>query len=172
MSHGVHRGVLKKGKFDKREIFLEKLTNKLPNVKFDIYGIKGNQPIWADNFTKALSQSKIALNLSQGQSSKYYTSDRFAQLIGNGLLVLIDKKTRFGDFFSKDEIVTYSSINDLSKKIKKYSNDDALRQKIAKKGRDKYFKFFNSTIVAEFIINKSLNINKNYFWEKKANTKI
>ena len=88
------------------------------------------------------------------------------------MLVLIDKKTRFGDFFSKDEIVTYSSINDLSKKIKKYSNDDALRQKIAKKGRDKYFKFFNSTTVAEFIINRSFNINKNYFWEKKANTKI
>ena len=159
MSHGVHRGVLKKGKFDKREIFLEKLTDKLPNIKFDIYGIKGNQPIWADNFIKALSKSKIALNLSQGQSSKYYTSDRFAQLIGNGLLVLIDKKTKFSDFFNKDEVVTYSDINDLTKKIKKYSNDDALRQKIAKKGRDKYFRFFNSTIVAEFIINKSLNIN-------------
>ena len=172
MSHGVHRGVLKKGKFDKREIFLKKLTEKLPNIKFDIYGIKGNQPIWADNFSKALSQSKIALNLSQGQSSKYYTSDRFAQLIGNGLLVLIDKKTKFSDFFNKDEVVTYSNIDDLSKKIKKYSNDDALRQKIAKKSRNKYFKFFKSTIVAEFIINKSLDINKNYFWEKKTNTKI
>tara|TARA_B110000037_G_scaffold41553_1_gene51385 strand:+ start:6 stop:662 length:657 start_codon:yes stop_codon:yes gene_type:complete len=168
MSHGVHRGVLKKGKFDKRENFLQKLTNELPNIKFDIYGIKGNQPIWADNFIKALSQSKIALNLSQGHSSKYYTSDRFAQLIGNGLLVLIDEKTRYRDFFNKDEIVTYSNINDLSKKINKYSNDDALRQKIAKKGRDKYFKFFNSTIVAEFIISKSLNINKKYFWEKKS----
>ena len=134
MSHGVHRGVLKKGKFDKREIFLEKLTNKLPNIKFDIYGIKGNQPIWADNFSKALSQSKIALNLSQGQSSKYYTSDRFAQLIGNGLLVLIDKKTKFSDFFNKDEVVTYSNINDLSKKIKKYSNDDAIKTKNCQKG--------------------------------------
>ena len=167
MSHGVHRGVLKKGKFDLRENFLKKLTNKLPNIKFDLYGTDGKQPIWADNFIKALSQSKIALNLSQGYSSKYYTSDRFAQLIGNGLLLFIDEKTRFSDFFNKDEIITYSNINDLSKKIEKYLNDDALRQKIAKKGRDKYFKFFNSTIVAEFIINKSLNINKKYFWENR-----
>ena len=68
--------------------------------------------------------------------------------------------------YIKDEIVTYSDINDLSKKIKKYSADDVLRMKIAKKGSEKYFKFFNSTIVAEFIINKSLNINKKYFWEK------
>ena len=165
MSHGVHRGVLKKGKFDERENFLNRLINKLPNIKFDIYGIENKQPIWADNFIKALSQSKIALNLSQGSGSKYYTSDRFAQLIGNGLLVMIDKKTKFSDFFNKDEIVLYKDINDLSKKITKYSNDDALRQKIAKKGRDKYFKFFNSTIVAEFIIDKTFNINKRYFWE-------
>ena len=82
---------------------------------------------------------------------------------------MIDKKTEFSNFFNKDEIVTYNDISDLSKKIEKYSNDDALRQKIAKKGRDKYFKYFNSTIVAEFIINKTFNINKKYFWEKYKN---
>ena len=167
LSHGVHRGVLKKGKFDERELFLKELTNKLPNIKFDVYGIENKQPVWADNFTKALSQSKIALNLSQGSSSKYYTSDRFAQLIGNGLLVMIDRKTMFSDFFNNDEIITYKNISDLSKKIEKYSNDDALRMKIAKKGRDKYFKFFNSTIIAEFIINKTFNVDKKYYWENK-----
>ena len=172
MSHGVHRAILKKGKFDMRENFLKKLTNKLPNIKFDLYGVDNKQPIWADNFIKSISQSKIALNLSQGHNAKYYSSDRFAQLIGNGLLTFIDEKTKFSDFFNKDEIITYKNINDLSKKIEKYSIDDVLRQKIAKKGRDKYFKFFNSTIVAEFIINKSLNINKKYFWEKRANTKV
>ena len=167
MSHGVHRGVLKRGKFDKRENFLRDLTNRSPNIKFDLYGVANKQPIWADNFVKAISHSKIALNLSQGFASKYYTSDRFAQLIGNGLLVLIDKKTKFNDFFNKDEIVTYNDTSDLSKKIKKYSNDDVLRQKIAKKGRDKYFKYFNSTIIAEFIIYKTFNFNKRYFWEDK-----
>ena len=77
------------------------------------------------------------------------------------------KKTKIGNFFKKDEIVTYTDLNDLSKKIEKFSNDDALRQKIAKKGRDKYFKFFNSTIIADFIITKTFNIKKKYFWENK-----
>jgi glycosyltransferase involved in cell wall biosynthesis len=166
MSHGVHRGILKKGKFDERENFLKKLTNRLPNIKFDMYGVNNIQPIWADNFIKTISQSKIAINLSQGSSTIHYSSDRFAQLIGNGLLVMIDRKTRFNNFFNKDEIVTYKNISDLTKKIEKYSNNDELRQKIAKKGRDKYFKYFNSTIVAEFIISKAFNINKKYFWEK------
>ena len=125
------------------------------------------QPIWADNFINVISQSKIALNLSQGAPSKHYTSDRFAQLIGNGLLVMIDKKTEISDFFKNDEIVTYTDVNDLSKKIEKFTNDDALRQKIAKKGRNKYFRFFNSTVIADFIIAKTFNIDKKFFWEDK-----
>ena len=167
MSHGVHRGVLKKGKFDVRENFIKKLTNKLPNIKFDLYGIDNKQPIWADNFLNVISQSKVALNLSQGAPSKHYTSDRFAQLIGNGLLVMIDKKTEISDFFKSDEIVTYENVNDLSKKIIKFSNNDELRKKIAKKGRDKYFRYFNSTVVAEFLITKTFKINKKFFWENK-----
>ena len=50
MSHGVHRGVLKSGKFDERENFINKLLKKLPNTKFDLYGLNGKQPVWADNF--------------------------------------------------------------------------------------------------------------------------
>ena len=80
--------------------------------------VENKQPIWADNFLNVISQSKIALNLSQGAPSKHYTSDRFAQLIGNGLLVMIDKKTEISDFFKKDEVITYTDVNDLSKRLK------------------------------------------------------
>ena len=34
MSHGVHRGILKKGKTDDREIFINKLINKNKEIKF------------------------------------------------------------------------------------------------------------------------------------------
>ena len=56
------------------------------------------------------------------------------------------------------------NISDLSEKIIKYSEDNYARKKIAKKGRVKYFKYFNSKIVADFIINKTFGINKKYFW--------
>ena len=168
MSHGVHRGVLKKGKFDKREKFVDKLIEKTPNIKFDLYGLKNIQPIWADNFKKAISQSKMALNLSQGKSTKYYSSDRITQLIGNGLLTFIDNKTKLNNFFKNDEVVFYKSIDDLSRKIIKYSENDDLRIKIAKKGKIKYLKYFNSKLVANFMIKKIFNIKyKNKFlWEK------
>jgi glycosyltransferase involved in cell wall biosynthesis len=165
MSHGVHRGVLKKGKFDDREIIINKLMKITPNVRFDLYGMNNIQPLWADDYLLAISQSKIGLNLSQGKPAKYYSSDRFSQLIGNGLLVMIDENTKIGNFFNKDEIVLYKNISDLSEKIVKYTNDNKLRNKIARKGRRKYFKYFNSTKVAEFILNKSFDIKKRYFWE-------
>ena len=167
MSHGVHRGVLKKGKFDEREIFIEKLKKLTPNIKYDLYGMDNNQPVWADNFINRISKSKMGLNLSQGKAVKYYSSDRFAQLIGNGLLVLVDERTRFKDFLNKNEIITYKNINDLARKIIRFNKNDKLRKIIARKGRKKYHKFFNSKKIAEYIINKSFNIKtKKYFWEK------
>jgi glycosyltransferase involved in cell wall biosynthesis len=165
MSHGVHRGVLKKGKFDDREIFINNLIKKTPNIRFDLYGITNKQPIWADNYLLAISQSKIGLNLSQGNPTKYYSSDRFSQLIGNGLLVMVDQKTMMKNFFENNEIIEYKNINDLSEKIIKYNSDHKLRNKIARKGRAKYFKYFNSTLVAEFIINKTYENKKKYYWE-------
>ena len=169
LSHGVHRGILKKGKYDEREKFINKLIEITPNTKFDVYGINNNQPIWADAFYKALSRCKMAINLSQGKPIKYYSSDRVTQLIGNGLLTFIDEKTHYHDFFTNKEVVFYKNINDLSEKIKKYTIDDKSRKNIAKRGKEKYMKHFNSTVVAEYIINKTFQNPKNkkfYLWEK------
>ena len=51
----------------------------------------------------------------------------------------------------------------------KISKDEKLRKLIAKKGREKYHKYFNSNLVSEFIVNKTLDINtkKNkYLWHR------
>ena len=160
MSHGVHRGELKKGKLDNREFFINKLIKQNPDIKFDIYGMNNIQPIWSDEFLQKLSNSSMGLNLSRGKPIKYYSSDRIAQLIGNGLLTFIDEKTKLGDFFSNKEIVFYKDINDLSYKLNKFKKDKTQRIKIAKNGKKFYFKYFNSTLVSEFIINKTLGIKK------------
>ena len=167
MSHGVHRGVLKKGKFDDREKLLGKLVKENKMIKFDFYGLDNKQPIWGDNFKVKLSNSKMGLNFSRGRPIKYYSSDRLAQLMGNGLLTLIDEKTSYSDFFTKKEIVTYKDYNDLIEKINKYKKDDKERKLIAKNSKKKYLKYFNSTLVAKYILNKTMNLkNKdNFLWD-------
>jgi glycosyltransferase involved in cell wall biosynthesis len=167
LSHGVHRGVLKTGKSDDRINFLNKLILKTPDVKFDLYGVEKVQPIWADHYFKTISNAKMGLNLSRGDAIKYYSSDRITQIVGNGLVCLIDEKTQYRNFFNDKEMVFYKNIDDLSNKILKIANDDRVRRSIALKGKKKYMKYFNSNLVAEYIINKSMGKkNKNkYLWE-------
>ena len=166
MSHGVHRGELKEK--DDREIFINKLIRLNKSITFVIYGMFNSQPIWADNFLNKVSNSSMALNLSRGKPIKYYSSDRLAQLMGNGLLTFVDRKTCLNDFFTDEEIVFYKDINDLSYKLNKYKKDAKDRNKIAKKGKKKYFKYFNSTIVADYIIRQTLGFKnlKKFLWVK------
>ena len=158
MSHGVHRGDLKKGKKDNREIFINKLIKKNKNLNFDIYGMNNIQPIWGDDFIQKISNSSMGLNLSRGKPTKYYSSDRMAQLVGNGLLTFIHKDTHYSNFFSDNQLIFYKNIEDLSYKLNKYKKDTKDRKRIAKNGRDFYFKYFNSTIVARYILEITLGI--------------
>ena len=110
----------------------------------------------------------MGLNLSRGTPIKYYSSDRITQIIGNGLVTLIDEKTYYNDFFDDTEMVFYKNISDLSEKIEKISEYEKLRKLIGQKGKTKYMKYFNSTLVADFIINKTFDLNKTkkYLWHK------
>ena len=168
MSHGVHRGLLKKGKNDDREFFINKLIANNKDIKFDVYGMNNVQPIWGDQFLKKIANSYMGLNLSRGKPIKYYSSDRIAQLIGNGLLTFIDKKTFLNDFFTEKELIFYENLDDLGYKINKFKKDKKSGKKIAELGKKKYFKYFNSTLVSDFILSKTFDIKskKDFIWDK------
>ena len=161
MSHGVNRATLKKGKTDSRINFLNTLIKKIDNINYDFYGFENKEPIWGNNFYKALVSSKMGLNLSRGLPTKYYSSNRIASLMGNGLLTFIDRKTQMNDFFTNNEIIFYDNITDLSEKIKFYKQNKKLRIKIARNGKKKYFELFNELKTTKYIIDKSLG-NKTF----------
>ncbi len=167
MSHGVHRGQLKEGKHDDREKFINRLINKNTELKFDVYGMNNVQPIWGNNFISKISNSYMGINLSRGKPIKYYSSDRIVQLIGNGLLTFIDKKTHLSDFFSNDEVVFYNNLDDLSEKLNKYKVDKIKGKAIARKGKNKYLSHFNSDKVTDFILSKTFSDKgkHNYIWD-------
>ena len=163
MSHGVNRAKLKKGKIDTRINFLNNLIKKFKNVNYDFYGFENKEPIWGDSFYRALVNSKMGLNLSRGLPTKYYSSNRIASLMGNGLLTFIDRKTQMNDFFNNNEIIFYDNINDLSDKINFYKKNNKSRIRIAKKGKKKYFKLFNELKTTKYIIDKSLGNKTNFY---------
>tara|TARA_B100000686_G_C16394833_1_gene764287 strand:- start:278 stop:781 length:504 start_codon:yes stop_codon:yes gene_type:complete len=167
MSHGVNRGNLKSGKIDEREKIINKLIDLNKNIKFDIYGYKNRYPVWSESFYKSISNSSMALNLNRGKSKKYSCSNRIASLMGNGLLTFMDDQKQFDHFFSKNEIIFFNNEVDLMEKLNYYKINSKKRIDIAKKGQEKYFRLFNEKNVAEYIVKRSLGIDKRYkpSWE-------
>ena len=168
ISHGQNRGLLKKGKIDEREKFINKLIYELPEIKFASFGINNREPIWGENFFYYLSKAKMALNISRGSYQTLYSSDRISSLIGNGLLVFTNKKTEFKKLFTNKEMVFFNNKKDLINKVRFYSSHDKIRAKIAKSAHFKYHKQMNNLIVANYILNNVGLINgKKPFWHNK-----
>jgi len=164
LGHGQHRGVLKRNITDGRQNLIKKL-NQSNDLKINLFGID-RQPIWGDEFFYQLSRCKMGINLSRGSELKYYSSDRMASLMGNGVMTLIHSKYKFSDFFNSNELVTYSNFNELIDKINFYKSNDILRRKIAKNGMTKYHKIFSSEKVTNFMLSKifGFKINKKEKW--------
>jgi glycosyltransferase involved in cell wall biosynthesis len=168
VSHGVNRAKLKKNKIDERYNFLKLLMSRSDDLTYNIFGFNNIQPVWGDQFIKEISKCKFALNLSRGQPIKYYSSNRIASLVANGIPTLIDKKIKFNDFFSNKEMIFYEDTYDLIDKVNFYKKNERQRIQIGINGKNKYFKIFNNRIIADYIFSKTLG-NKpsyKYIWDK------
>ncbi len=156
ISHGQHRGILKRDFIDDRVKVIERLTKK---VSYNIFGYKNN-PVWGQSFFDELRKCSMAVNLSRGKPIKHYSSDRIASLLGNGLLTFIHSDYNYQDFFNKDEIVTYKNISHLNSKVLFFKKNKKLIKKIAFNGHKKSHKIFNNKLISNFIVKKTMNINQ------------
>lgn len=158
ISHGQHRGILKRDFVDDRVKFMDKMTKK---ITYNIFGYKNN-PVWGQNFFDELNKCSMAVNLSRGEPIKYYSSDRISSLLGNGLLTFIHEKYEYGDFFKDNEIITYKNINDLNNKIVFYKKNKNLLKQIAKNGYRKAHKIFNNKSISNYMVNKIIKSDPDY----------
>ena len=98
---------------------------------------------------------------------KYYSSNRIASLVANGIMTFIDNKVGYSDFFDDNEMGFYKDADDLLNQMDKlYGNINKIN-KISKNGKKRYFSIFNNLIVSDYIISKTFNKNSKYkyIWE-------
>ena len=171
VSHGVGRGTLKLGKKDERENEIIFLMKRLPNVKFNIFGMFGKQPVWWSAFMDELEKCSMGLNLTRGVPTYLCSSDRLPAYAGNGLLTFIDRGTSFNQLYTEKELVFYDNKDELSDKIKFYKNNIKERQNVAKRGWSRSHKSYNETIVTKYIIERtmSMNLSIDYEWPTEPN---
>ncbi|MCA9075256.1 MAG: glycosyltransferase family 1 protein [Planctomycetaceae bacterium] len=140
---------------DRRE-FLSKLVAALPEFRMGIFGSLGNPLVFGHAKEHILATSRMALNLSRRDDVELYSSDRIAQLTGNGILTLTAAGGGLEQLYTSDEVVYYSGFDDLVVKLRQLKQNDAERVRIARNGWVKSHTVYSARQVARFIVDLSM----------------
>jgi hypothetical protein len=124
----------------------------LPRLKMFTPGVGGAPQIAGAKYQLALESAAIGLNVSKRNDIFLYSSDRLAQLAGNGLAVLIDRATGYESLLAEGEFVYFSTFDELAEKTAKLAGDPAYRRRVATAGRARYEALFNERTVAAYIL--------------------
>lgn len=141
------------GQWREMGAFCSDMTAALPQFKFALHGVSGGLPkVFGPAYQDALSSCRIGLNISRRNDIYLYSSDRLAQMIGNGMAVCTDRASGYDDIFSDDEMVFYSSEKELFERLARLKQDDRERRSIAERGWKRYNDLYNSTRVAQYML--------------------
>jgi spore maturation protein CgeB len=156
---------------DDRNDFLKELGSELKDkLRFDIFGMFGQPPVWGANYERALAGSKMALNLNRNEGWHLYSSDRIAHLIGSGILTFVSDRGGMQKFFSDQEVVYFHDRADLREKIIYFNEHDDERRRVAAAGRARYHRMFSGQRTLKFMVETLLNqpYSEDYEWAEEV----
>ncbi len=133
--------------------FVAMLGARLPGLRLLLGGVGGRPHLTGAAYQSALETAAIGLNISRRPDSYLYSSDRIAQMIGNGQVVMMERATGYGDIFGDDEMVFFSTLDELVDQASRLATDHARRRAIATAGRARYHALFNEQAVAADLLN-------------------
>jgi glycosyltransferase involved in cell wall biosynthesis len=140
-------------------------------MNFKTYGSFGEAPIWGKDYDRALSETRMALNLNRQEGDDWYTSDRMAQLGGNGVLQFAHSSGRFDEFIPAETLVYFDDAQDLVAKIREFHHDDDKRRDWAGRAREFFQREFTSALYASYIIEAATmqSFSHDYVWAQNIN---
>ena len=150
-----------------RPSFLKALSEQLPSqMRFKCCGIYGEEPVWGKDYQAILAQAKMGLNLNSFEGWPLYSSDRIAQLIGNGILSFLWDRGGMRRLFNDSQVVFFNSVEDCAEKARYYYEHDDERQKIAAAGRAFYHEQFSGERITQYMLDVLFNQpeTKPYMW--------
>src|SRR5215469_162685 len=129
-----------------------RVRSALPDLHFEIRGMLGGPPVQGAELIAMLGHSRMGLALSRPNNAFLYASNRIAQLMGNGVLAFVDKRSGFDSMFSPEELVTYDGIDHLIERLRFFSENDDQRRAVAERGWRRVHSSHSVTQVAAWII--------------------
>ena len=137
-----------------RRELLSQLDSKL-SKKFDlgIYGSLGRPGIHGKERDTLFQNSKASLNLTRHSPMKWYSSDRIAQLLGNGLLTCTHTDADLHEIYGSDTLITYSTPEELTEKLD-HSFASGEWKTIARNGWEKVHSEHSATLISAQMLNR------------------
>lgn len=158
-------------KTDERYTFLQSIDEKLrQHLHFEAYGLYGKPGIYGEGYDHLLATSKMGLNLNRFEGWPLYSSDRIAQLMGNGILTFLWDKGDMRRFFTDEHVAFFKDEEELVSKAIELQNNDEKRKVIAAAGRSFYHEHFSGQRITKFMIETALNLpySHNYIWKNEV----
>ncbi|MDF7675047.1 glycosyltransferase [Acetobacteraceae bacterium ESL0709] len=149
------------GRYWQMDEFCVMLEGRLPaETRFAYAGVRQQPYRSGYHYVELLENSAIGLNISRRSDYALYSSDRLAHMIGNGQLVAIERAIGYDRFFSEDEMIFFSSVEELCDRIRYYIRNPEELQKSAYKGWEHYSRLFNEVSVSDYMLRKTFGILK------------
>ena len=133
-----------------------KLGKKL---KLGIFGSLNRSGIYGHEKEHVLSHSKASLNLTRlPEPMKWYSSDRIASLMGNGLLTCTRAEADLHEIYCKDSMVYYKNTELLIDQVANALESDQWKE-LAKNGWQVNHERFNTKRITAFMAEYVMDIN-------------
>jgi hypothetical protein len=145
------------GKAWNMDEFMRAVLAALPKLRPKLAGLLGHAGLGGAAYQQALESAAIGLNISRRADQLLYSSDRLAHLAGNGLAVMIERSTGYDRLFSDDEMIFFSSFDEVVAAIDRLVRDPAHRMAVAAAGRARYHALFNERRIAQYALDVALD---------------
>ena len=151
----------------RRQFMVELKEAAEKHMRCAFKGCLGSRPITGYDYLQFLSQAKMGLNISRENDIDLYSSDRIAQLMGNGLLTFCPEIPKMRLLFSDNEIVYFRDLNELVSKLLYFHERPTESQRIAENGWKKIHSSCNARRVTNYMLERlfDLPLSSDYEWE-------
>lgn len=138
-------------KAPERTRFLERLAGEIGDLRFGIFGSCGIPGVYGQEKDDILHHTRAALNLTQYDPRPFYSSDRIAQIMGNGILTCVNEGFLLQDLYGEDSLLTFRNPEDLALQLRKVLQNNRWRE-IARRGWEVSHEQFSSEKIAAAMI--------------------
>ena len=124
----------------------------LDGIRCGFFGGDNAPFLGGASLMKAITNSKMGLNLSRTEQVPLYSSARLAQIVGNGCLALVPRVPEMENLFSEEEVAYCESEEELPDVVARYIKDDSTRRRKAEAGWRRGHGSYNERRIAKFIV--------------------